>query len=666
MISIHHPLFRSLPTQSTHAHTMSQRQWTCALCSTKYSRLEHLRRHARSHADTRPFECKYCQKSFTRRDVMRRHERTCRAQDDAPHPTSTMLPGSESRSASKMVENTSQSMTTEAHIQGNLFDIPPELDFAALDFLYAPQLTTDNMSLAEGLDYLAYFTSTQGMRAFLERDTLRERQRLVLEDEMRVTLAESGMLTSIYDTSSLPDLDFGDLATDFKTDAIYNFDTSALDFNISSLDPLELKAQDIIARLETLIVGKRDKNVITIDWNPSTQELCHSFFTPCNIRRYLGYFWSLWYPNCPIVHRPSFNPQTAPAALVAVMVIIGACLSPHEEDAQAAEYWLDSVEELVFTDNHCEEPVQGNTMTTRFDEQCARKKRRIECIQMTYLTCSLQKREGSLEAQARIRRYRHATMVTLARDMGLSSGNHRSLCLDSPSSSWWQQFSAEEELIRTLIYVFLFDAALTIFHNSPPRMVVSELKMEVACPEACFQAESAVKCFSALKEWESSVFWGERLSITAVVRRMCQSDLDYRLVNQFACMGTLNMFTTVQCLHSLTFHLQNSIIFEPSLAPVETGLENWRRIWNEREPEDKNIPNLPDTIWKKVGFTCYAPEFWHLARILVAKMRAGAENEPDTPSPGQSLHRYDHTDMTDVNVLIMEYRRLNLGVATST
>ncbi|EAU31549.1 predicted protein [Aspergillus terreus NIH2624] len=359
-----------------------------------------------------------------------------------------MPPAMESRSALNMAANTSQSMMTETHIQENLFDIPPDLDFAALDFLYAPRWATDSMSLAEGLEYLAYFTSTRGMGAFLKKNTLRERQRLVLEDEVR-NLPGSGILTSLYDASPLPDLCFDKLATDFTTDAVYNFDASVLDFTISSLDPLELKAQDIIARLETVVVGKRDKTVITIDWDPSTQELCHSFFTPSTIRRYLGYFWSLWYPNCPIVHRPSFNPQTAPAALVAVMVIIGACLSPHEEDVKAAENWLDSVEELVFTDNRCEEPVQGTPTSSRFDEQCARKKRRIESIQMTYLACSLQKREGSLEAQARIRRYRHATMVTkLARDIGLSSGNHRTLSLDSPSSSWWDQFSAEEELIR--------------------------------------------------------------------------------------------------------------------------------------------------------------------------------------------------------------------------
>ncbi|KAL4890320.1 hypothetical protein BDV59DRAFT_209800 [Aspergillus ambiguus] len=613
---------------------MSQRQWTCAICSTAYSRLEHLRRHARSH-------------------VMRRHERTCRAQADSSESTSTMPTAWAKPRTQTGTIQISRSTAMDTNFQGErLPDISPEVDFAALDFLYSSQWTSDSISLAESLEYLAYFTSANGMGTFLDQDTLQERQRLVLESEVNVNFEpisgciNPGLLIDDNYSETLP--------------------TTSITYRDE--DPLGSKAEEIIERLERIINDRSEESFITIIWDSHTQDLCHTFFTPHNIRRYLGYFWALWYPNCPIVHRPSFDPQNAPVALLSVMIIIGACLSPHADDAEVAKLWLDSVEQIVFTDNHFgEEDLKAST-TCVVHEKSDWNKRRIECIQMTYLVCSLQKREGSLEAQTRIRRYRHATMVTLARDIGLGSGNHRALSLDSPSPSWWNQFSTEEELLRTLTYVFLFDAALTIFHNSPPRMVVSELKMEVTCPEGCFQAESAVECFTLLKEWENTIFWRKRLSIAAVVRMMCQKDLDDILVRHLARIGTLNMFTTVQSLHSLTFHLQNSIIFESSLAPVETGLENWRRIWDVREPEDKDVPNRFDTIWRKNGFTCYAAEFWQLARIIVAKMRArDAEREQDTPSvPGQSLHRYDHTDMTDVNSLIMEYRRLNLGVATST
>lgn len=106
------------------------------------------------------------------------------------------------------------------------------------------------------------------------------------------------------------------------------------------------------------------------------------------------------------------------------------------------------------------------------------------------------------------------------------------------------------------------------------------------------------------------------------------------------------------------FHLENSLVFEATLAPVHTGLENWRRIWDQRVPEDLDNPQTPDTLWKQVGFLRQAAEFWHLARIKATKI---ATSDPDDdaiqPSP-----RFDHTDMGEVNGLIMEYRRITLGV----
>lgn len=78
-------------------------------------------------------------------------------------------------------------------------------------------------------------------------------------------------------------------------------------------------------------------------------------------------------------------------------------------------------------------------------------------------------------------------------------------------------------------------------------MVVSELKMDMACPEPCFQAESAEECLVELRQWSSSVFWREQLSVASVVRRICQCGLSEQSIFQLAQMGTLNLFTTVQC-----------------------------------------------------------------------------------------------------------------------
>lgn len=97
-----------------------------------------------------------------------------------------------------------------------------------------------------------------------------------------------------------------------------------------------------------------------------------------------------------------------------------------------------------------------------------------------------------------------------------------------------------------MTYIFLIDAALTILHNSPPRMVVSELKMDVACPESCFQAESAQDCIKEVRAWAQTRFWKNRISVVSVVRRVCQKTIDDDLVQEYSHLGTLNLFTMVQ------------------------------------------------------------------------------------------------------------------------
>ncbi|GIK00364.1 hypothetical protein Aspvir_004387 [Aspergillus viridinutans] len=599
----------------------------------------------------RPWQCTYCCTSFSRSraspetpsvtDLLKRHERTCKAREEVED--IVKAPASFQSDQLEHPSECDQAVVSSWSTRdGDIPDLPSSVDFAALDFLFAPPLASDSITVAERLEYLAYFTSGNGMATFLDRETLKQRQELLKGVDRH---PHERIYEELHCADLLPE----------------TIDPSLIDLSSSDGDILIRKAREITEHLRRTITTKSDRTIIKLDWAPAVQQSCSAFFSASNIRRFLGYFWSLWYPSCPIVHRPSFDPETARTALLCVMLIIGACLSPHEEDNEAAKMWLDSVEEMIFGDECFMERETSDTSTGPLHNNAEWMKKRVECIQAAYLVCSLQKREGSVEAQGRMRRYRHATLVMLARDIGLESATHRSLRLESPSKSWWRQFVIEEESIRTLTYVFLIDAAMAIFHHTPPRMVVSELKMDMACPEACFQADTATECFYALREWEGSIFWSERLSVAGVVRRICQGELGDRSVLEFSKMGTLNLFTTVQALHSMTFYLQNSLVFESTLAPVQTGLENWRRIWNARQPEDKDISNEPQTIWKKIGFVRYAPEFWHLARIIVARIASPSDEQCPLPIE-RRLARFDHTDMRDINGLIMEYRQLNLGV----
>ncbi|KAJ5919743.1 hypothetical protein N7454_009578, partial [Penicillium verhagenii] len=684
-------------------------EWHCHICLSTFSRPEHLKRHtAASHSNNRSHECPFCGNGFNRkytslqksirgviltvsRDVLRRHERTCKSRNpvdttqgrerrvepsfniagkQSPHQQTRVddadLDSTLGESANKRLcqENVTLSQQTEnpdpfclnfrspfygdiIHEESSL-NMAYQLEFSELDSLSFPSITSD-MLIAERLEHLVVFTnsSLQGMASFADSETFQWKQKIACEAYEEKIKAErrSQQENSGHEPA----------------------------------DPLSSKSQEIIDSLQAVITNKMkaETTSIELEWSPSTHTLCLHLFSPPNIRRFLEYFWSLWYPHCPIVHRPLFDQSAAPPPLLCAMVTIGACLSPRSHDRQASKRFLDSVEELIF--NH--EVFRANTSTPADKEHS--KKEKTQCIQAAYLVITLQKREGSVDAQERIRRYRHTSMVALARNIGPREASHRNLYLEEATQSWWRKFAEEEELIRTLIFVFLMDVALIVFHNSPPRMLISELRMDVACPEACFQAQSAAECLGCLRVWAASRFWKKRLSVVSVVRCICQGPIEDALVQEFSQLGTFNLFTVVQgraarpketliftdfsaAIHSLMFHLHNSLIFESTLAPVQTGLENWRQIWTERVPEDEGMPDTAQNLWKQVGFLRRASEFWHLARIMADKIMADKimsnSQHDDDFEVNAKIFKYDHTDMDDVNGMIKEYRMLNLGV----
>ncbi len=54
--------------------TDKPRPHVCTTCSRSFARLEHLKRHERSHTKEKPFECPECSRCFARRDLLLRHQ----------------------------------------------------------------------------------------------------------------------------------------------------------------------------------------------------------------------------------------------------------------------------------------------------------------------------------------------------------------------------------------------------------------------------------------------------------------------------------------------------------------------------------------------------------------------------------------------------------------
>jgi hypothetical protein len=123
----------------------------------------------------------------------------------------------------------------------------------------------------------------------------------------------------------------------------------------------------------------------------------------------------------------------------------------------------------------------------------------------------------------------------------------------------WLQFAVREEFVRcepllytdhalliiltrVLTWIFLLDTAFTIFNNLPPRMVIKEMKIHTAVPEACFQAMTADECYEQIQVWlpSESLFW--EISLCSAFQVLCRDTLEVRVRDGLAALGPLNLF----------------------------------------------------------------------------------------------------------------------------
>ncbi|KAL5598676.1 hypothetical protein BROUX41_003411 [Berkeleyomyces rouxiae] len=65
--------------------TDKPRPHVCQTCQRSFARLEHLKRHERSHTKEKPFECPQCRRCFARRDLLLRHQQKLH-QTSTPNP----------------------------------------------------------------------------------------------------------------------------------------------------------------------------------------------------------------------------------------------------------------------------------------------------------------------------------------------------------------------------------------------------------------------------------------------------------------------------------------------------------------------------------------------------------------------------------------------------
>ncbi|KAL4972641.1 hypothetical protein BDW66DRAFT_162740 [Aspergillus desertorum] len=658
-------------------------QYQCRICFKRYRRREHLQRHNSSHTADRPHRCGSCDSTFQRTDVLRRHLRTCTGRaSDANQPSGkrksctrcirlkkacnsaqpcqrcfsqgaqcsysdnsvakTVRDDSASLARSEAIDISSDMGSFEVDVLSpTTLQMPlPNADLRLGAFMPNP---SDTPFFPEGLDY-----SSLSWQDFLTMTTESETLRT---PPMEAAYAPSLRFLDRF-TSNTGFVDSFDCGTRYQREQMLSWSQQNpltwLD------DSLSLKTHQILLLVKEVVLIKPRNSAVTLDWSPVLEQMCLQFFSPSNLQKCLQAYWAIWHPHVNIVHRPSFDPVQAKPAVLATMALIGACVSPDPSDNENARMWFNCVEELVFID----EDFSSDLSFFSWARISAHRKK-IQALQAAYMVCVYQTWEGN-------------DAMETARDIGIPMARHMNYSQQKRSEFDWLEFAVREEFVRVLTWTFLLDTAFIIFNNLPPRMVIKEMKMHTAVPEACFQAANADECYEQIQLYlpSETLYW--KVSLCSAFQLLCRGSLEVTARDGLAALGPLNLFALTSAIHSLIFQYRNSWGSLQLSSPIHHALSHWRDVWQQftaalvpgMSPHvtvDHNHIRLED-MWKRVGFFSYCPEYWLLANLMADKLTArnaaegaaghGLERLEEGPLDS-FLKKYDQTSMRQVNDLIL-------------
>ncbi|EAQ93835.1 hypothetical protein CHGG_02070 [Chaetomium globosum CBS 148.51] len=726
----------------------------CPVCSKTYKRREHLQRHRSTHTRERPHRCIVCGASFQRSDVLKRHLQTCdgpstpsssrrRACDRCVRqkkacnsaqpcfncqrrsvvchysipPSAPSAPSASSQPAGPPViddpSNHNNLDETTAHPDVPQTDQPPSeesvladstfdhVPFDDLDTLIQEAVsqfqipdswfdvspshssgTTASLAVEPDLfhkppndslssryrgysfHFLSDFTSRTGLVSSFECATLAQRQQIVAAFHPSYLQQPPLDPFSIVPPSTLPPEEPTSQVSGFVSN-VGPVSSGLSSWSLWLHNPIVINLQQVVLLLKNVVRVKPNNSTITLDWSAALEQQCLQFFSPPRVVKFIELYWSVWHPNVNFLHRPTFNPTATKPILLATMALIGACVSPDRADNDDAKMWFNCVEEMVFTDDDfcsdMEPPAVSDIDTPVYTPE---NRLKLQALQAAYHT---------------------------ARDLGIDTARHMDYSAQPKHEFIWFEFVMREELIRIFTWIFLLDTAFVIFNNLPHRMVIKEMKMDMASPEACFQAETADDCIGQIYRWMPSTSPFCTLLLRDAIENLCIDVMSPEVQQQYSQLGPLNLFAMVSAIHYMIFQHQNLFAVEGQLVPIRNGLRNWIGIW-ERYAEvpsalsphgllQEDCP-APALMWKRIGFFRSSPEYWLLGSLLTDRLSATAVTSTDMSSANGNLsgpfptsanargkarsaepilEKYDQTSMRQVNELINGFQKFNIG-----
>ncbi|RKF57008.1 C2H2 finger domain protein [Golovinomyces cichoracearum] len=454
----------------------------CTLCSKKFSRTDHLKRHQLRHTGVKPYSCIFCSDGFTRSDNLRDHYPNCPQRQNRPIPEAArggrrshacdsctaMKLGCDGKNPcntcrqKKIVCKYVRLQSKGLHVRANSHD--GDSHRGSINFLL------NAGGSANFIDCFRFPATAE------RRDIYNYRNQQPCSDLIdQYSGSESGSFDN--DPINWPSIDNTHLLN-FMSSPFSSFPSEISPTSQMALrdwEPQSIQSSTIIQciRERALMIPMNSQQQSEVD-----QHL-NFIFTPSKFTRFVHDAFEQWHPNCPILHIPSFSIETAPLPLLTVITVMGALYSKNDAEVNSARSILDLVEYYIFslddlTDEHeIRQMMQsGNIIESVFS---------LPNLQAAYIMVVLQFWTGSTISRKRAIESRFCNVVKIARRLRLLQASHDQE--DLISEAIWIEKECQIRLINAM---YLFDCALSFFSHFPCRLTLPEMEFDLTCEDRLF------------------------------------------------------------------------------------------------------------------------------------------------------------------------------------
>ncbi|KAI9648175.1 hypothetical protein NHQ30_002807 [Ciborinia camelliae] len=625
--------------------------YQCQICSSTYSTIGHLRRHEAVHAGQRLYACHFCDQHFFRSDAARRHSRSCPSRGNRPMPEPRPR-GKQKQSCdscARLKRACNQGRPCEGCQLNKVLctyyrstasnDVPQPTQ--TTQRLHSPVPTQSNQlsnsATRPGIpaqdprmqfDFLLHYTKPgrDGLLDFFGTPTNvsipTSTPTIPTEADSSPLMPNSsllnfpGELEDLMQGHTLPILD----------EYLWSSEVNTPPINPSLLysPQLEARLQELISKLITAqhkLSERYDGDVPSF-----SEEMRNVLFTVPNLIDFTRLFFDYWYPNCPIIHQPTYNLETVSLPLLFVIFLIGAAYSSPRDTASLAVACGALCEEFVFEDDELKSLLHT--------EQCGENSANLQIVQAAFLVSVLRNWQNGPLARKRMRNRRYCDVVASARILGFTSSKNLYATGIWPFD--WVGYVEAEARVRIMTLIYLVDCHYTIFNSYPPRLMVSEMVGDMPSSDEAFAATDALVCEGYLLGTNEK----PRASLATSVGWLMGNE--WNPIHHHG-LSTLNLFTFLNSLNATIFLLKSNSIWIYNSDRIVQALDRWKILW------DNHLKQVgPD--FTRSGFFKNSLEFWQLTKLVL-------KTEKNTDQTGiNNAIEIDTDSMIEINALMVKFR----------